>query len=178
METESKYLKKIRDVLRKKNSGSSSGTIYSGPNTKAKYLNDIAKEVDKLDISGGGSSESPFFIVKTRTDVTPDGPVTTMVQSVAQVESAIEAGKIIFLQQGNGLIKYSGKAIDGNNQYYTFKNMDITTGQFPSQDPSEEAPSINILNYTIRIKLSDKTVDSKTITYLCKVEDIAIQMVS
>lgn len=62
METESKYLKKIRDVLRKKNAGSSSGTIYSGPNTKAKYLNDIAKEVDKLDISGGGSSESPVFV--------------------------------------------------------------------------------------------------------------------
>lgn len=62
METESRYLKKIRDVLRKKNAGSSSGTIYSGPNTKAKYLNDIAKEVDKLDISGGGSSESAIFM--------------------------------------------------------------------------------------------------------------------
>lgn len=178
METESKYLKKIRDVLRKKNSGSSGGTIYSGPNTKAKYLNDIAKEVDKLDISGGGSSEYPVFIIKTNTEVTPDGPVTSMVQTVPQVEEAISAGKVIFLQQGNGLIRYSGRAVDGSDQYYTFKNTNITTGQFPSQDPSEESPSINIADYTVRIALSDRKVSGSTITYMCKVEDIAIQMIS
>ena len=63
METESKYLKKIRDMIHKKNSGSSSGTIYSGPNTKAKYLNDIAKEIDNLDIGGGGSSDSPLLVI-------------------------------------------------------------------------------------------------------------------
>ncbi len=174
METESKYLKKIRDVLRKKNAGSSSGTIYSGPNTKAKYLNDIAKEVDKLDISGGGSSESPLFIIKTNTEVTPDGPVIRMIQTVPQVEEAISAGKVIFLQQGNGLIRYSGRAIDGNNQYFTFKNTEVTTGLFPSDDPSEEIPAVIISDYLTKISLSDRKVTGKTINYLCKVEDIAI----
>lgn len=172
METESKYLKKIRDVLRKKNSGSSSGTIYSGPNTKAKYLNDIAKEVDKLDISGGGSSESPFFFITTKTLHTPDGDKDVMVQNVADVETAITAGKIIYLKQGTGLIPFT---LNGQDNFI-FMTSNVTADKFPSQDPEDDSQAIVIqkTTYSISKNPTDPTVSISSITYYGKVEDLVI----
>ena len=59
METESKYLKKIRDEIEKK---SGKAKEHTGPNTVANYLNDIAKGVKDLDVGGGGGGiiEGPF----------------------------------------------------------------------------------------------------------------------
>lgn len=165
METESKYLKKIRDVLRKKNSGSSSGTIYSGPNTKAKYLNDIAKEVDKLDISGGGSSyESPFFIVKTRTV----GNKTVMVQTIAAVEEAIFNGKLIYLQVDNGLVPFKSNGPDT----FVFMDENVTTDIFP-QTISEEDNAIVIEKTRYYIwKSHDSELEVSPLTIYCKVDEV------
>lgn len=58
METESKYLKKIRDEIEKK---SGKTVTHEGPNTVPNYLNDISKAVKNLDIGGGGGIiEGPF----------------------------------------------------------------------------------------------------------------------
>lgn len=59
METESKYLKKIRDEIEKK---SGKTVTHEGPNTVPNYLNDISKAVKNLDIGGGGGGiiEGPF----------------------------------------------------------------------------------------------------------------------
>lgn len=164
METESRYLKKIRDVLRKKNAGSSSGTIYSGPNTKAKYLNDIAKEVDKLDISGGGSSyESPFYIV--RMDYSISGAY--MIPSVKEVEDAIRNGKIVYFKLDNKLLPYSTTSkIDGVD-YFIFKSI-------PTYISHEDADPqyISFTTTTIKVSKVDKAVSGRTDTSDCYVEQI------
>lgn len=65
METEAKYIKKIRDALKKKTGGVSK--IFSGPNTKAKYLNDIAKTIEGMDIGGKELDKDKVFIIPTYT---------------------------------------------------------------------------------------------------------------
>lgn len=168
METESKYLKKIRDVLRKKNSGSSSGTIYSGPNTKAKYLNDIAKEVDKLDISGGGSSyESPLFIIHL--NITPSG--TTIRETVTQVEDAIRNGKIVYLQVDNKLIPLVTSA---GTDLFVFISKDITTDIFPGTTSEDDnAITIEYDRYWVfRQDPHEGAVEHTPFTKYCKVEEI------
>lgn len=65
METEAKYIKKIRDALKKKTGGVSK--IFSGPNTKAKYLNDIAKTIDGMDIGGKELEKNKVFLIHTYT---------------------------------------------------------------------------------------------------------------
>lgn len=67
METESKYLKKIRDEIEKK---SGKTKEHTGPNTVANYLNDIAKGVKDLDVGGGGGGtvEGPFSFTNETTD--------------------------------------------------------------------------------------------------------------
>ena len=67
METESKYLKKIRDEIEKK---SGKAKEHTGPNTVANYLNDIAKGVKDLDVGGGGGGiiEGPFSFTNETTD--------------------------------------------------------------------------------------------------------------
>ncbi len=66
METESKYLKKIRDEIEKK---SGKTEAHTGPNTVPNYLNDIAKAVKDLDIGGGGGTvEGPFSFTNETTD--------------------------------------------------------------------------------------------------------------
>ena len=65
METEAKYIKKIRDALKKKTGGVSK--IFSGPNTKAKYLNDIAKTIEGMDIGGKELEKNKVFIIRTYT---------------------------------------------------------------------------------------------------------------
>lgn len=163
METESRYLKKIRDVLRKKNAGSSSGTIYSGPNTKAKYLNDIAKEVDKLDISGGGSSESPFYIV--RMDYSISGAY--MIPSVEDVEEAIRNGKIVYFKLDNKLLPYSTTSkIDGVD-YFIFKS----TPEYISHEDADPQ-FISFTTTTIKISKADKAVSGRTDTSDCYVDQI------
>lgn len=165
METESKYLKKIRDVLRKKNSGSSSGTIYSGPNTKAKYLNDIAKEVDKLDISGGGGSsyESPFYIV--RMDYSISGAY--MIPSVEEVEEAIRNGKIVYFKMDNKLLPYSTTSkIDGVD-YFIFKSIP----EYISHEDSDPQ-YISFITTTIKVSKANKAVSGRTDTSDCYVDQI------
>ena len=166
METESRYLKKIRDVIHKKNTGSGSGTIYSGPNTKAKYLHDIAEEVDKLDIGGGGSTyESPFYIVKTRTV----NDKTVMVQSVADVENAIYTGKLIYLQVDNGLIPLSSNG----PTTFLFMSSNVTTDIFP-QTISEEDNAVVIekTRYYIHKDPTSPELEISPLTIYCKVDEV------
>ena len=165
METESRYLKKIRDVIHKKNTGSGSGTIYSGPNTKAKYLHDIAEEVDKLDIGGGGSTESPFFIVTTRTV----GNKTVMVQSVASVENAISNDKLIYLQVGNRLVPFKSNGPDT----FLFMEEIITTDIFPQTITEEDnAIVIEKTRYYISKDPTSPELEISPLTIYCKVDEV------
>lgn len=148
METESKYLKKIRDVLRKKNSGSSGGTIYSGPNTKAKYLNDIAKEVDKLDISGGGgSSESPIFIATL--NVTMGGAYMT--QTIEELDDALRNGKIVYFKLDNEILSYKETIKQGGIDYYVFDSI-------PSYQSDDQNNTLSIVTTTLKVSKNDRSI--------------------
>jgi len=161
METESKYLKKIRDVLRKKNSGSSSGTIYSGPNTKAKYLNDIAKEVDKLDISGGGSSESPIFVVT----VSVSGNNASIVQTTQEVDEAIENGKIIYLKYNDYVLSYKKTSKQGGVNYYIFEGV-------PTIDANETSDTLGLYVVTFKVSKNNRSIQANTVMTTARVTDI------
>lgn len=163
METESKYLKKIRDVLRKKNSGSSSGTIYSGPNTKAKYLNDIAKEVDKLDIGGGGSSNSNLLIVPIKNNYI-DIPITALI-------NAEQEGKAIYLLRLHELIPFTNITTQGNDSYFNFTRTSIDTESMIFPPDESQSPSIKIVKTEFKVKMLDGSITSKTTTNHCKVVD-------
>lgn len=157
METESKYLKKIRDVLRKKNSGSSSGTIYSGPNTKAKYLNDIAKEVDKLDISGGGSSESPIYIINAIQD---HGDYYAD-KTNEEILATYNANKVLYLKSGIFLDRFD-KAERSNGQVtqWKFVRQIIKAGE-DHYDPTKPAVvlvnAISVINVSSNMSISNLT---------------------
>ena len=151
METESRYLKKIRDVIHKKNTGSGSGTIYSGPNTKAKYLNDIAKEVDKLDIGGGGSLESPIFVVT----VSVSGNNAYIVQTTQEVDEAIENGKIIYLKYNDYVLSYKKTSKQGGVNYYIFEGI-------PTIDANETSDTLGLYVVTFKVSKNNRSIQANT----------------
>ena len=102
METESKYLKQIRDELKKKN-GDTGHSLYNDSNAKAKYLRDIAKEIHKFDVDGGGD----IFLVNGtfKEEVLPYDNFTsdksiiiTTDKTSAEIQAAYDAGKLVILK--------------------------------------------------------------------------------
>lgn len=163
METESRYLKKIRDVIHKKNTGSGSGTIYSGPNTKAKYLHDIAEEVDKLDIGGGGSTyESPFFVATVGYSVGS----AYMIQSIQQMEDAISNGKIIYLKYGNKVLSYRETKKINNVDYYVFDSI-------PSYQIDEPNNTIAFRTTILNVSKTDKSIIGDDYVTTAYVNDVS-----
>ena len=165
METESRYLKKIRDVIHKKNTGSGSGTIYSGPNTKAKYLHDIAKEVDKLDIGGGGSGSNLDLLLVPIKDGYIDIPTAALI-------NAEQAGKAICLVRLNEMIPFTGIVSQGNLSYFTFTRTSIETETmvFPPDETGSDA--IKLVKTEFKVEVSTGAITSKVTTSHCKVVDI------
>lgn len=94
METEAKYIKKIRDALKKKTGGVSK--IFSGPNTKAKYLNDIAKTIEGMDIGGKELDKDKVFIIPT---YTASGGVEKASVTITDINTKLAAGYAILLQR-------------------------------------------------------------------------------
>lgn len=94
METEAKYIKKIRDALKKKTGGVSK--IFSGPNTKAKYLNDIAKTIDGMDIGGKELEKNKVLLIHTYT--APDDSEKASV-TFTEMNTKFADGYAILLQR-------------------------------------------------------------------------------
>ena len=93
MESENKYLKQIRDELKKKN-GSTGHSLYNDPNSKAKYLRDIAKEIHKFN-GGGGGSDNTVIVNVTDFDDSGDFNIVTLDKSYRQIEQLLLDGKDI-----------------------------------------------------------------------------------
>lgn len=102
METESKYLKQIRDELKKKN-GDTGHSLYNDSNAKAKYLRDIAKEIQKFDVDGGGG----IFLVNGTfkeealpyDNFTSDKSIIiTTDKTSAEIQAAYNEGKLVILK--------------------------------------------------------------------------------
>lgn len=92
MESENKYLKQIRDELKKKN-GSTGHSLYNDPNSKAKYLRDIAKEIHKYNGGGGGGSDNTVIVNVTDYDDSGDVKYVTLDKSYRQIEQLLLDGK-------------------------------------------------------------------------------------
>lgn len=92
MESENKYLKQIRDELKKKN-GSTGHSLYNDPNSKAKYLRDIAKEIHKFNGGGGGGSDNTVIVNVTNYDDSGDIKYVTLDKSYRQIEQLLLDGK-------------------------------------------------------------------------------------
>lgn len=92
METESKYLKQIRDELKKKN-GDTGHSLYNDSNAKAKYLRDIAKEIHKYNGGGGGGSDNTVIVNVTNYDDSGDVKYVTLDKSYRQIEQLLLDGK-------------------------------------------------------------------------------------
>lgn len=173
METESKYLKKIRDMIHKKNSGSSSGTIYSGPNTKAKYLNDIAKEIDKLDIGGGGSSDSPIFIINCIKNTSNNQWYVDKTDE--EIAAAYDSGKILLLHRQNWIYEFNKQYEDGSDICYQFYKLAIEPSTKPGDNTKPALKSIT--NYINIIGNTGGYVSISTDTTYYMVNDIQTMLV-
>lgn len=123
MESENKYLKQIRDELKKKN-GDTSHSLYNEPNTKAKYLRDIAKEIHKFD--GGGTAPTGIVHVVT-IDEDYEGELETnqvaLTMSVLEIVAALEAGDMVVFKHPSSMFNYYFylKSFDGSNSAFNYR---------------------------------------------------------
>lgn len=131
METESKYLKQIRDELKKKN-GDTGHSLYNDSNAKAKYLRDIAKEIHKFD--GGGTAPTGIVHVVT-IDTDYEGELEPnqwpLTMSVLEMVAALEAGDMVIFKYPSSMYNYYFylKSFDGTNSAFNYRA--VTFRRYP-----------------------------------------------